>query len=300
MNNSYNQNLRDFKKNGFLHLKNVIASEDISTIQKIIKKNGTGAFVKTIDFFLSYDVLYRQQYNSIILEALRDIYGSNYWVVNDINIQVEQYYNDRKDKGWHFDAAHEFPSRYLFKAEYGFCKVGLYTEANSIEFGGGIDVEIGGHKSFKNFGSSKASYFLSLINYFFDRIFLSLFRKKSVLKIAPGDVIIFDSRLPHRSTPRQKARQNKDNPKIAVYWNIAKDETNAHTYMKTAMKLAATDENNFYHYCKYLAYHFPTDYPSHYVENSIQAHQIISLSKNWASRYKLPVPEKNYRKAIFD
>ena len=77
--------------------------------------------------------------------------------MNDINIQVEQYYNARKDKGWHIDAGHERLAKYLFDSSYGFCKVGIYTEPNTPEYGGGIDVEISGHKSFKSFGSGKIS-----------------------------------------------------------------------------------------------------------------------------------------------
>ena len=51
--------------------------------------------------------------------------------MNDINIQVEQYYNARKDKGWHIDAGHERLAKYLFDSSYGFCKVGIYTEPNT-------------------------------------------------------------------------------------------------------------------------------------------------------------------------
>ena len=289
----------EFRQNGFIHIKNVVDKADINLIQSIIKKNGTGAFVKDIEFFLSNEDLYRHQYNERISKALTDIYGPEYKIVNDVNIQVEQYYNDRPDKGWHIDAGHEFLARYLFKPEYGFCKVGIYTEANSIEFGGGIDVEIGGHKSFRHLGNGNIGYAASLVYYCFDRFFISFFRKKTILEIEPGDVVIFDSRLPHRSTPRQKTRKNKMNPKISIYWEIARDETNARIYMRTAMKLAATDENNFSHYCKYLGYHFPSDYPENYVEQSTKTHAVASLSENWASRYKIAVPNKCYEDAVF-
>ena len=296
---STNQLSKEFRKNGFIHLKNVIDTEDISLIQSIIKKNGNGAHVKDIEFFLSNEDLYRHQYNELIAKALTKIYGADYKIVNTVNIQVEQYYNDRPDKGWHIDAGHEFLARYLFKPEYGFCKVGIYTEANSIEFGGGIDVEIGGHKSFRCLGNGNIGYAASLLYYWFDRIFISFLRKKTILATEPGDVVIFDSRLPHRSTPRQKTRKNKMNPKISIYWEIAKDESNARIFMRTAMKLAATDETNFGHYCKYLGYHFPTDDPKHYVEQSTKTHAVASLSKNWASRYKIPVPKKCYQDAVF-
>ena len=132
---------QQYSKYGFVHLKQVINRSELDEIRNLIKSIGSGGFVKGIDFFLEHKTLYQHQFNSKILKALQEVFGNDYKLVNDINIQVEQYYNSRKDKGWHIDAGSERLAKYLFDSAYGFCKVGIYTEPNTLEYGGGIDVE---------------------------------------------------------------------------------------------------------------------------------------------------------------
>ena len=232
----------------------MLNQKELVEIRNLITDSGDGGFVKEIDFFLEHKTLFKHQFNSKILNSLQEIFGDGYKIVNDINIQVEQYYNDRKDRGWHIDAGSERLRQYLFDPGYGFCKVGIYTEPNTLEYGGSIDVEMSGHKSFKFLGGGKFAYILSLIHYFVDRLFFSHFRKKVSLKTKAGDVVIFDSRLPHRSTPRQVERVGVHDPKISVYWQVACDTNHARDYLKLGMLQAFNDANNFRHYRQFLKF----------------------------------------------
>lgn len=291
---------RQFSKYGFVHLKNVLSSSELEEIQKLIKSSGKGAFVKGIDFFLEHKTLYKHQFNSRILDTLQEIFGYDYKMVNDINIQVEQYYNARKDKGWHIDAGHERLAKYLFDSAYGFCKVGIYTEPNTPEYGGGIDVEISGHKSFKSFGSGNLAYCASLFCYFLDRLVFSHFRKKVRLETKAGDVVIFDSRLPHRSTPRQIERKGAHEPKISVYWQVAKDSPNAQVYLKTSMQMSFLDKNNFNHYRQFLSYNYPSCFPKEYVGLAKKSQGVCSLSKKLSQQYKVELSSGTYEEVFFN
>ena len=291
---------QQYSKYGFVHLKQVLNPSELDKIRKLIKSTGSGGFVKGIDFFLEHKTLYQHQFNSQILNALQEIFGVDYKLVNDINIQVEQYYNARKDKGWHIDAGHELLANYLFDSSYGFCKVGIYTEPNTPEYGGGIDVEISGHKSFKSFGSGKLPYCASLFYYFFDRFVFSHFRKKVSLETKAGDVVIFDSRLPHRSTPRHMEREGPHEPKISVYWQVAKDSPNAKVYLKTSMHMSFLDENNFSHYRQFLSYNYPASFPEEYVGLAQNSSGICSLSKKMSEQYTVELHSGTYEEVFFN
>jgi hypothetical protein len=291
---------REYSKLGFVHLKQVLNSSELDEIRRLIKSCDSGGFVKEIDFFLEHKTLYQHQFNSKILDALKEIFGDDYRLVNDINIQVEQYYNARKDKGWHFDAGHERLAKYLFGSGYGFCKVGIYTEPNTLEYGGGIDVEMSGHKSFKSFGSGPIAYCAALFYYFFDRLILSPFRKKVSLQTRAGDVVIFDSRLPHRSTPRKMEREGIHEPKISVYWQVAKDSSNAQIYLKAAMHMAFFDKNNFKHYRQFLSYYYPAGFPKEYVDLAQNSSGVSSLSEKVSKQYAVELHSGTYEEVFFN
>ena len=291
---------QQYSKQGFVHLKQVINRSELDEIRNLIKSNGSGGFVKGIDFFLEHKTLYQHQFNSKILKALQEVFGNDYKLVNDINIQVEQYYNLRKDKGWHFDAANEGLAKYLFDSAYGLCKVGIYTEPNTLEYGGGIDVEKSGHKSFKSFGSGNLAYCASLFYYFIDRFVFSHFRKKVSIETKAGNVVIFDSRLPHRSTPRQLKREGVHEPKISVYWQVAKDSSNAQGYLKTAMHMSFIDKNNFNHYRQYLSYSYPASFPEEYVGLAQNTSGVSSLSEKLSEQFKMKLDTGTYEETFFN
>lgn len=290
---------KKYKKNGFVHLKSVISNNDISRLYELIKHPEKDSFVLDIDHLLRHPEIYSLQFNPKILSAVRGIFGEQFLVLNDVNIHAEQYYNDRLDKGWHIDAGGERLARYLFNGDYGCAKVGVYLKENSVEFGGGIDVEVGGQNSFRFFGDSTAGYALSLLAYFFDRAFISHFRRKTILQIEPGDVVIFDSRLPHRSTPRKRVSNPKDQKKV-IYWQVMKDEKNSQIYLIHSMRMAITDRNNFHHYINFLGYNFPSDYPVDYVERSKNEKiNIASLSQIASAVYKHAAPSSSYDEYYF-
>lgn len=288
----------DYLKNGFVHLKEVFSAEEVKIIREKINSNGSGSYVKDISDLLRDSEIYSVQFNRKIVGAVKEIFGNDALVLNDVNIHVNQFYNNRPDKGWHLDADGERLARYLFSSDYGFCKIGVYLKDNTESGGGGIDVEFGGHKSFCDFGSSRIGYALSVAYYFLGRTIFSIFRAKKRVESCAGDVIIFDSRLPHRSTPSNFP--NKEISKITIYWQVAKDELNARRYLIHSMHMASADPNNYYHYSDFLSYHYPDDYPSEYVAlASNSGLRVSSLSSGACKRYAVNVGSGPFADSFF-
>ena len=290
---------KNYLRNGYVHIKSPFSESEIAKMRKAMLQGGNESSVKGIDFLLANKEIYSGQLDKTISGRLANIFGSNYKIVNDINIHLDQFYNDRPDKGWHIDAGAERLARYLFSSDYRFCKVGIYLQPNSKDLGGGVDVEVGGQNSFRFFGSGNFGYFLSLSYYFFDRLFISKFRKKISVELEAGDVLVFDSRLPHRSTPKKRKREAKEPEKLVIYWQIAGDRKNAFLYLKNAMFLEFSDKGNFRHYSEYLGYHYPTDYPDEYCQLVSDNIEVVSLPGNIASRYKDKIPEGALNEVFF-
>jgi hypothetical protein len=290
---------KNFLKKGYVHLESVLSETEVSKLSELIRHPEKDSFVFDIDHLLKHPEIYSLQFNPKILSAIREVFGEQFQILNDVNIQVEQYYNDRSDKGWHIDAGGERLSKYLFDRDYGCAKIGVYLKENSVEFGGGIDVEIGGQKSFRFFGRSTVSYVISLAAYFFDRAFISHFRKKEMLQTKAGDVVIFDSRTPHRSTPRKRI-SDFNNRKVAIYWQTTRDQKNAQIYLAHSMRMAVSDKMNFSHYINFLGYRYPSDYPEGYVSLSKNERvNIASLSEIASTVYKKSVRLSNYEEYYF-
>lgn len=289
---------KEYNKKGYVHLKGILNETEILELRNLIlKSNKEKSFVKEIDFFLEHNSIYKLQFNKTILKSIKEIFGSEAMLLNDINIQVEQFYNDRSDKGWHIDAGGEGYSKYLFHPSYGYAKVGVYLKSNSIETGGGVDIEEGSHKAFRYFGSGNLAYFFSLLYYGLDRILFRFFRKSRIINTNQGDVLIFDSRLNHRSTPR---KSHSDVPKISIYWQVAKDSQNAKDYLRHAMKMAVSDKNNFKHYFQFLRYKYPDNYPKEYIRLAKNSILISNLSSRIAKLFSAEPQENSYDKNFFD
>ena len=291
---------KQYLKNGFVHIKNVVSRSEIDRLYGLIVSENSRPFVLGIDKLVQHPDIYSMQFNKKILSVVREIFGNNACLLNDINIQVDQFYNDRDDDGWHVDAGGERLARYLFKPGYGYAKVGLYLKDNSNSVGGGIDAEIGGHKSFRYFGDG-LGYVFSIFAYFIDRIFISRFRKKSMIDTKGGDVLIFDSRLPHRSTPKNITQVEAKERKVTLYWQVAKDHKNANDYLGHAMKMEVSDPNGFRHYAKFLSYKFPDDYPDQYVKScEVSDMSVASLTDCLCDRYKnIEYPDGKYDDVFF-
>jgi len=273
------QNPLSFKKNGFVLVKNVIPIDKVAHLRKKLMAEVPNGFqgAKGIDAVLDNPDFFQYQFSNKIIGIFNSIFGEQAFYINDFNLQFNNGDNRGKFKGWHIDANSELARfvPYLFSKNYQLCKVGLYLQDNTFEFGGGIDVEVGGHKSFRDLNNR----FLNLVAYKLDRIILSRFRKKLHVPIEAGDAVIFDSRLPHASSCIRVKRNEipQKNRKLNLYWDVAGNEVDAMKFYENSVIRAINsigDESAFF--SNYLRYSFPESYPQQYIKY-VQANSSIKI-----------------------
>ncbi len=278
-----------FKQNGFMIIRNVLPKDKVSFLRKKLLGDVRRGFKgsKGIDYVLGVPELYEYQFSWSITRALQNIFESEVYYLNDLNLQFNNADNRGKSGGWHIDANSEL-SRfvdYLFHKTYKVCKVGIYLQDNSLEFGGGIDVEVGGYKAFRD----THIRYLNLAAYVLDRKLLSRFRQKIRVPIQAGDCVIFDSRLPHASSlaRMQEAEVPIDKLKITLYWDVAGSENDAQRFYKNSVIRAFTDQDGGAFFTNYLRYHFPDSYPASYVNlvDNLSFIRIFSLDKTKTSLF---------------
>ena len=284
-----------YRNAGYVILRGVLSKNDVVSIRQRTDaelKDFKGQ--RAIDYVLKRKDLWGLSLHPKILKALNDIFGSKVRLINDFDFQINNPKNSKKRSGWHIDAGGQLErlDSMLFDPEYKFAKVGVYLQDNSEEFGGGIDVEVAGHKSFRNFKSKK----LSLLYYGLDKSIFSKFRKKIRLDINAGDVVIFDGRLPHASS---RPKQNLDDipntkRKISLYWSAIGNDNSVAAW-RTHQLLGFFDtlnNNQRDFFANVLQYTYPDSYHHEYrkvVESTdgvlIQSPQpeIVSYFKKYCS-----------------
>ena len=95
-------------------------------------------------------------------------------------------------------------------------------------------------------------------------------------------------------------REGINEPKISVYWQAAKDTTNAQVYLETSMHMSFRDKNNFNHYRKFLSYNYPGGFPDGYVDLAKKSSGICSLSKKVSEQYKIELHSGTYEEVFFN
>jgi len=276
---------RQFKKYGYVILDNVIDSDSVQALRSIIEdksKISSSERMLTIGDIVTCKELLILQFNTAIVDAVHKIF-ENPTYINDLQIQVNIFGNMGKTKGFHLDCGSELSdlrNNYLNKPDYRFAKIGIFFQNNDKQYGGGIDVVPYCH-----------NIFLFCRSLFFSRKILN-----TILRIVPkvrlhkrarirsGSVVIFDSRLPHRSSVPHSfidsykpdgGRSNlpKEHSKYVMYWNVC-DQEYVSAFLSNSKKRAVADCSPLDEYfAEYLSYGYPVSYPEWY-EDEVNRSQI--------------------------
>ncbi len=266
-----------FRKNGFVLIENVLDCDEVARLRVKLSKDFSRhtRTMETIRYFLENKELHALQFNPKIIGKLKEVVGDDFTYVNNIEIQCNSFgLNGRKD-GWHPDCGSEvadISNQYLFESGYLFGKVGVFLQDNTLEFGGGIDALVGGHRAFRNFGNPFFNYvFWKLASEFQHKV-----GKKITVPVKAGSAVYFDSRLPHRSSPgtliqgagKKMARVElpPEHSKYVLYWE-ATDSRGARDFLRNAQKRAILEDaanGSELFFTEYLGYVYPEHYPSSY------------------------------------
>ncbi len=245
---------------------------------------------------LACQKIYSLSFRPALVQALKQILGTNYAMFSDFQVQKNKY------GGWHVDSNSEGNQAYLQNSKYRFIKVGVYFQDNTDEYGGGIDVVPGGHKFPLITQDVKRNFKIKQRYNEYGQKWIG-----KPAKLHAGDLLIFDSRLPHKATwPRLMRSNGKDGqpqwaPENVYLSQIPSEHTKyvfyfdachpdfVETFLQNSIQRSEQENLNgqelFFN--DYLGSVFPEDYPEDFVKQAQeQGIQVVSLSQAKAQKYK--------------
>lgn len=218
-----------------------------------------------------------------IVSALRASLGDPLTYIPSMTLHYNQF-----GHGWHTDSGSEAQQPYLQSSNYRFAKCGVYFQDNTEEWGGGIMITPGGHRY------PIRSPFTVLNR----KIKTTLNRLQAKLgsvtvDIRAGDMVFFDSRLPHKSTFPSRLPEDSagfvgneiqdEHAKLILYWDACNGDM-AQDFMENSVKRAreirAELDGSQVFFSDYVRYHFPDNYPEDFVSAATGLNvRIASLSE---------------------
>lgn len=294
---------RVFKKQGYVLLRGVLSASEVAEIRASLPARFDKLTRKPKRYMQARECLeapevYRLMAHPRIVKACKEIFGDSPAFVNDLVVQrnVLPVAEDTP----HLDCQAEYrfleSSAHLLDPDFLFAKIGIYLQDNTAETGGGIDIFERGHRWIGN-----GVFFRYRIYKRWLRPLMAKYMKRMDTKA--GDVLVFDCRLPHRSTfakslnladytesddgtvdvPEEKA-------KYAIYWEVTKSG-DERFFIANAKERAVKEElarpiDVYRPRCSYLGLVYPDDYPAELVkelnQNSVK---VFSLDKREAQSW---------------
>ena len=158
------ENAQNFKKDGFLISKPIVAENEIKSVRLELDNEflqfdrGKGSTLSIADIkdtklvkkIISF--LYSEETKEII-SNLESYYNKPVSLLPPLEIMKNYHVNLRTHLGWHRDCGGELEYEYckkkLSSSNYLFTKVGIYLQ-NNTDYGGSIDIIKTSHKNFSN------------------------------------------------------------------------------------------------------------------------------------------------------
>jgi len=301
---------KQFEKNGYVILKNFLSNDEISRLKDIIDREAqqsmTPYFPRDVHMLLPSQVFKHPEmallpFKKRALEALREALGPDLCYIQDFHVQINMVgvNEDKNSPGWHVDSGSEEPADYLTQRDYKFAKVGVYLQDNSEEWGGGISLLPKGHKFPIKTGNTKLDYKIKNLWW---RLRLKFFGK--AMRSKAGDLLFFDSRLPHTSTlPRDcsslKVEENlltgfpQGVKKYAIFWNACGVKMAPNFLQNAEKRSLAERKGQSLFFTDFLKNHYPEDLPQDFVQAADQNDvKIASLSSSKCKTYKTVFAKK--------
>lgn len=257
--------INEYKKNGFVLIKNVLDSNSVNNLRLYINnkiKSCKNKNLITISECFADEKIYSLLSNQKIKNTTVEIIGKDYFI-NELEVQYNSF-PKKKNEGYHYDAQSERANNYLKFSDYKFAKWGIYLQNNTKKYGGGLSVLPGSHKIFPFFKFRNEKYI---------KFILGKFAKK--INTEPGDAVLFDSRLLHTGTTHEFEGNDcfekfiKGNEKIVIYWNVTTKKY-SDTYLENNMircfKQEISKKIDTPYFSDSLKLYFPDDYEEKFVE----------------------------------
>jgi hypothetical protein len=246
----------DFKKNGYLVIKNAFnhseiedlrsscldAFKDFESTTSITNENSIEKRqIFSKEFTKNPDIL-NPLFKKNIIKEIKEIFGEDYISFADFSLN-----NNTLSPIWHIDAQSiGLRSKYIYNDSFNIAKLGLYLQENDDEYGGQLDIIPGSHlpsflgaNSIISFGKNSHTKISKL-----QLLAISIrnkFLKKLRLQLEVGDIILFHALLMHRSSQPDWSKFNQiegygiENPpadkrKFMFQWEVSENNEFAKFY----------------------------------------------------------------------
>lgn len=245
-----------YKKNGYIIIRNLLNNDDVKKLREKIlnyfahlpdnKKDIVS--LKPGDIIRDFPEIIEIQNKPVLIETLRTLFSKSVNYVNTFQIQKNQSSLNYR-YGWHIDAGSQEKYQKLNKdlediSSYQLAKIGIYLQDKS-PFGQSISVVPGLHKN----AFLRKLLFRFLKNKIFSKLTHKIFVRDLQKDLKSGDAVIFDCRLPHRSSvTSQVVNRNLDadlsldeNSKLVMYLE-AGEKSSCETYLRNSLTRMIQEE----------------------------------------------------------
>ena len=283
-----------YEKFGFVIIRNVLLPEEIRDIRELLLEQ-LAAYPERERIFteevFQCPEIYRLAFREKVVRMLKEVMGPELCYYSNHNVQCNQFGR------WHWDSGGDPVQEFHVRPDYRFANCGIYFQENTRKWGGGIHVLPGQHKMPVSTGSFKVDYFFKrLVSRFSSKY--SFPTKPVMVDIHPGDMVIFDLRLPHSATwpddltGLTQGRNTvlhgipRDMTKMVLYW-FASNSKMVPDFMPTLERRALEEQpGSELHYIAWLKRYFPDDFPSEFAALAKQhSIEIPTLSQKNCQEY---------------
>ena len=240
----------DFRKNGYVIIKNAFTKEEINNLRKIcfeefkkVNINGNFEINRQIftESFIKNTELLDPLFNNNIITQVKKVLGDDYISFADFSLS-----NNLHSPIWHTDSQSlGFSTQYVYNSLYNIAKIGLYLQEDDQTYGGQLDIIPRSHlptflgvnspiSSKKRLGKVSKLQLLAIS-------LRNKFLKKISVNVALGDLVLFHGLLVHRSSQpdwskvKQIDRHGIKNPplnknKFMFQWEVSENNEFANYY----------------------------------------------------------------------
>lgn len=199
-----NQYRKTFEEKGFVVIPGVIAKEKISQLRESYTKVLNEQELLTISpiEFLKHDVIAGAPFAKEVVEAINQTLGAEgFNIYPDFTVRQSLYIP------WHTDTSFLSDAEAHASKQADFVQCSIYLQDNNWDTGGGLEVISGSHLD-KNVNRKRPQ----------DSESFSCEQGGELAASKAGDLVLWDSRVVHRSI----LNKEPDQPKLAVQWTISK------------------------------------------------------------------------------
>lgn len=240
-----------FSRHGYLVAPDLLTPEQVEELRYVCGEmyHATGQPESFSSHFLAEQRLARIPFQKGVVELLSRIVGPGYTVYPNFTMRTKLYVP------WHVDNGFIRADHTVSQADFVQCAI--YLQKNSEVYGGGLDVVPGSHRLPATTDPEEL---------------VERARGELVVASGPGDLVLWDSRLLHRSTPPLLTTFET---KFGIHWTVSRRDAQAKPYLNHLASRARRELNGravtVPRFEDMQTIRFPGDYPREVVE-SVREH----------------------------